>query len=140
MSQTRGWISLAVVCALATGPVLASGFSIYEQSAKASGRAGAWVARADDAAANWYNPAALVRLDGGFQVQFGINLIPSGKDSDFTVTDPYYRATVGQLPPATYSGVENLATPINLYFSHKVSDRIAWGVGVFGFMTSASLI
>jgi len=138
MTKTRVWIPLAVVCALAVGPVLASGFSIYEQSAKASGRAGAWVARADDAAANWYNPAGLVRLEEGFQVQFGINLIPIGKDSDFTVTDPFYMGLVGQLPPETYSGVENLATPINLYFSHKINDRIAWGVGVttpFGLIT-----
>jgi long-chain fatty acid transport protein len=138
MSKTRVWVPLAVVCALAVGPVLASGFSIYEQSAKASGRAGAWVARADDAAANWYNPAALVRLDDGFQVQFGVNLIPIGRDSDFTVTDPFYMGAIGQAPPATFSGVENLATPINLFFSHKVSDRIAWGVGVttpFGLIT-----
>ena len=54
---------IAVAAALfATVPAMASGFSIYEQSAKASGQAGAWVARADDAAANWYNPAALVKL------------------------------------------------------------------------------
>ena len=138
MSKTRVWIPLAVVCVLAVGPVLASGFSIYEQSAKASGRAGAWVARADDAAANWYNPAGLVRLDDGFQVQFGINIIPIGKSSDFTVTDPFYMGLIGQAPPETFSAVENLATPINLYFSHKVSDRIAWGVGIttpFGLIT-----
>jgi long-chain fatty acid transport protein len=138
MSKTSVWIPLAVVCVLAVGPVLGSGFSIYEQSAKASGRAGAWVARADDAAANWYNPAGLVRLDDGFQVQFGINVIPIGKDSDFTVTDPSYMFFVPEQPPTTYSGVENLATPINLYFSQKVNDRIAWGVGVttpFGLIT-----
>jgi long-chain fatty acid transport protein len=138
MSKTRVWIPLAVVCVLAAGPVLASGFSIYEQSAKASGRAGAWVARADDAAANWYNPAGLVRLDDGFQFQFGINMIPIGKDSDFTVTDPFYMGAIGQAPPATYSAVENLATPINLYFTQKVSDRIAWGIGIntpFGLIT-----
>jgi long-chain fatty acid transport protein len=128
----------AIIGALAAGPVLASGFSIYEQSAKASGRAGAWVARADDAAANWYNPAGLVRLDQGFQFQIGVNLIPIGSDTDFTVTDPYYMALVGQAPPATYSAVSNLATPFNLYFTQKVNDRIAWGIGVttpFGLIT-----
>ena len=88
MTKTSLWIPLVVVGLLAAGPSLASGFSIYEQSAKASGRAGAWVARADDPAANWYNPAGLVRLEEGFQFQFGINVIPIGKDSDFTVTDP----------------------------------------------------
>jgi long-chain fatty acid transport protein len=138
MSKTRVWIPLVIVCLLAVGPVAASGFSIYEQSAKASGRAGAWVARADDPAANWYNPAGLVRLEEGFQFQFGVNLIPIGTNSDFTVTDPFYMGAIGQLPPETYSGVENLATPINLYFTQKVNDRIAWGVGIntpFGLIT-----
>ena len=82
MSKRGLLLAAACVALVAAGPALASGFSIYEQSAKASGQAGAWVARADDAAANWYNPAALTRMDG-MQIQFGINLITVGSDSEF---------------------------------------------------------
>ena len=133
MSKTRVWVPLAVVCVLAAGPVLASGFSIYEQSAKASGRAGAWVARADDAAANWYNPASLVRLDG-MEVQFGANLITIGSDSELTSSDIRW----GLLQPTTFQTVSSTATPIHLYFSHKINDRMAWGIGIntpFGLLT-----
>jgi hypothetical protein len=47
-----------------TLPALASGFSVYEQSAKASGQAGDWVARAADAAARGYNPGVSATPEG----------------------------------------------------------------------------
>ena len=43
-------VILVAIALLAAAPAFASGFGFYEQSAKASGQAGAWVARADDAA------------------------------------------------------------------------------------------
>jgi long-chain fatty acid transport protein len=143
MKKLTIWsLSACLVVAVASVPALGSGFSIYEQSAKASGQAGAWVARADDAAANWYNPANLVRLDRGMQVQFGANLITIGSDTDFTIDDPYWEdwlliqaQQVPILPPTTQSGtkfnqVENNATPIHLYFTHNVNGKIAWGIGI----------
>lgn len=137
MSTRKRWGVALVLGTLVAGPALASGFSIFEQSAKASGQAGAWVARADDAASNWYNPAALLRQDG-MQFQIGTNLIPIGENTDFTVTDTTYLALVGMTPPQTYAAEGNLATPSHIYFSHKASDRIAWGVGLnnpFGLIT-----
>jgi long-chain fatty acid transport protein len=115
----------ACLLAVAAGPALASGFSIYEQSAKASGQAGAWIARADDAAANWYNPASLVRLDG-MEIQFGINAITIGSDTEFTSSDPMW----GLSEPTTFKTESSIATPIHLYFSHKINDRWAWGLGI----------
>jgi long-chain fatty acid transport protein len=120
--------------AATSGPVLASGFSIYEQSAKASAQAGAWVARADDAAANWYNPASLVRLEG-MEVQFGFNMITIGSDTTFTIDDPFWEGLSLALGAPVANGtefdaVQNDSFPPHLYFSHKINDRLAWGVGV----------
>jgi len=119
---------LAVVVALAAAPALASGFGFYEQGAKASAQSGAWVARADDASANWYNPAALVHLNGR-EVQFGFNYVQSGNDTHFTPA-----AT----PGTTFDAVANGVAPFHFYFSQKINDRVAWGIGLnnpFGLVT-----
>lgn len=135
------WMVALALGSLAFGPAMASGFSIFEHSAKASGQAGAWVARADDAAANWYNPAAL-RWQDGMQFQIGGNYIPIGDYTDFTVTDVAYLIPYsGSTSPRTFEAEPNRGTPIHLYFSHKVNDRIAWGVGLnnpYGLITEWS--
>ncbi|MEM7353016.1 MAG: outer membrane protein transport protein [Acidobacteriota bacterium] len=116
-------VALVILVSL-PGGLLAAGFGIYEQSAKASGLAGAWVARADDAAANWYNPAALVWLDGS-ELQFGTNIINTG-DSELTSSDPAF----GLFQPTTFEQESNLATPSHLYYRHKINNNLAFGVGV----------
>ena len=111
----------------------ASGFSIFEQGAKASGVAGAFVASANDASANWYNPANLVWMDGT-QFQFGGNLITAGGDTELTVLDPSF----GVFQPTTFEPESSIETPIHLYYTKKVSSNIAWGVGIttpFGLVT-----
>ena len=135
---------IAVAAALlATVPAMASGFSIFEQSAKASGQAGAWVARADDAAANWYNPAALVKLEGT-QVQFGFNYIDIGGDTSFTLgNDAVAIGTAGLLgvtvtPGQVFESESNLALPSHLYFTGHLNEKWAFGVGMtvpFGLVT-----
>jgi len=45
-------------------------FTVFNQGARAAGMANAFVARASDPSAVWYNPAALARLDG-FQIAAG---------------------------------------------------------------------
>jgi long-chain fatty acid transport protein len=111
---------LAVIVVLAAAPAFASGFGFYEQGAKASGQAGAWVARADDASANWYNPAALVNLTGR-EVQFGFNYLQPGSDTQFSPT---------AAPGVSIDAVGNGTAPSHFYFSQKINDRIAWGVGL----------
>jgi long-chain fatty acid transport protein len=125
MSKCGIWIMAACLLVLSATPVLASGFSIYEQSAKASGQAGAWVARADDAAANWYNPAAMVHLDG-MQVQFGLNLITVGSDTELNSSDIEW----GLIEPAEFETDRDDATPLHFYFAQKINDKLAWGVGL----------
>ncbi len=119
-------------------PAFASGFQIFEHSAKASAQAGAWAARADDAAANWYNPAAMVWNDG-LQLQFGLNYITIGSDTTFTAGTPTLQnPNFGAPAGASFKAKQTDATPIHLYFTQKVNDRIAWGIGVnnpFGLIT-----
>ena len=111
---------LAVIVELAAAPAFASGYGFYQQGAKASGQAGAWVARADDASANWYNPAALVHLTGR-EVQFGVNYFEPGNDTQFSPTGA---------PGVSIDAVSNRASPVHFYFSQKINDRVAWGVGL----------
>jgi len=65
--------AIAFVLLLLPAPALAGGYGIAEQSATAGGTAGAATARADDAGAAWYNPAALVD-GGGWRVGAGVVL------------------------------------------------------------------
>jgi long-chain fatty acid transport protein len=125
MRKSGIWIMAACLIAVTASPVLASGFSIYEQSGKASAQAGAWVARSDDAAANWYNPAALVHLEGK-QVQFGMNMITVGSDTELSSSDIEW----GLPMEMTFETDGEVATPLHFYYSHKVNDRFAWGVGL----------
>ncbi len=63
--------SLAVLATSA--PALAGGFEYNENGSRALGRAGAFVARADDPMAIHYNPAGLVTF-GGHQLLLSMNL------------------------------------------------------------------
>ena len=116
----RSLLISAVIVVSAAAPAFASGFGFYEQGAKASGQAGAWVARADDASANWYNPAALVNLTGR-EAQFGFNYLQPGSDTQFSPAAS---------PGVSIDAVSNGVTPAHFYFSQKINDRVAWGVGL----------
>lgn len=125
MKKHLAALAAAILALLVALPVQASGFSLYEQSAKASGQAGAWVARADDAAANWYNPAALAHLEGA-QVQFGVNYIDVGSEASFVIDDELFPSLRG----TRYDSESSKAFPSHLYWTQKIGDRIALGVGV----------
>ena len=122
------------ILGLGSSAVFGSGFAIPEQSAKASGLAGAWVAGVDDAAANWYNPAALVWLDES-EVQFGFNAITAGGGTTFNVVDPAF----GIFESTSFEPDASIETPIHLYYAAKLGDRGAWGIGIttpFGLVTN----
>jgi long-chain fatty acid transport protein len=132
-------LTAVAVVALAVSPTLGSGFSIYEQDAKASAMAGAFHARADNAAANWYNPAAMVRQQDSFSV--GINAITIGHDSTFTSRDPALQAGFGVQPGTEFDADSNVATPPHLYYVQRAGERVAWGFGIttpFGLITEWS--
>ena len=93
-------------------------FTIFNQGARAAGMANAFVARASDPSAVWYNPAGLARLEG-FQIYAGGELIRTGGRSYFSV---YRNATLTADPM-------NRILP-NFYLSGKLSDRIGFGLSV----------
>lgn len=122
MRQFKVWIVAVAMVVAGVVPAFASGFSVYEQSTKASGLAGAWVAQADDPAANWYNPAALVRLNGT-QAGLGVNFITIGIDTTLTANDPVWGT-------GKFDTKQNNVTPAHVYWSQQINDRLYFGFGL----------
>jgi long-chain fatty acid transport protein len=107
----------------------ASGFSIYEQGGRAMGFAGAYTAVTDDPSAIFYNGAALAFLEGK-QLYAGATLVMP--QSTFLGAAPFPGAGVRESQQ-----VGTLPVPA-IYFSHRVSPRFAWGIGLdvpFGLKT-----
>ncbi len=135
-SQMKGALVGAVALTLSASSAFASGFNIYEQGAKASALAGAYVAQANDASANWYNPAALVWLEGS-EFEIGTNLITAGKETEFTSNDLAF----GIRNKTTFEPESSIETPSHLYYTRKVNPNIAFGIGInnpFGLVTEWS--
>jgi long-chain fatty acid transport protein len=103
---------------LAGGPALGSGYSVYEQGAKASAQAGAFAARADDPSAIFYNPAGLTELRG-WQVMIGTSAIGLG---DTRFESP----SLGD-----DDMIDNTLFPSHLYLTHRAGGRISWGIGLY---------
>jgi long-chain fatty acid transport protein len=107
---------LLAVVALLPVAVQASGTAIYEQGSKASAQAGAFVARADDATALFYNPAGIAFLKG---MHFSFNLTYINADVK------YESPTLGSFTDSA----KNFFIP-GVYFTQTINDRIAWGFSV----------
>ncbi|HPQ39263.1 MAG TPA: outer membrane protein transport protein [bacterium] len=93
-----------------------AGFSIYEQGATATGMAGAFAAKADDATAVFYNPAGIAQLEGT-HLSIGVSLIPTSAE----MTDPYGMEWEAES--------QEFLVP-NLYLTHALSEKWDIGVGV----------
>jgi len=127
--MSRGKVILSVPCALllgAGGAAFGSGYSIYEQGAKAMAMAGAFSARADDPSALFFNPAGITQLQG-IQIYGGTTAIfLDGSSFDSTASGK------------TFDQVNMIAWPSALYYTQKLNESVAWGLGVtspFGLKT-----
>jgi long-chain fatty acid transport protein len=107
----------------------ASGFSIYEQGGRSMGFAGAATAVTDDPSAIFFNAAGIAFLEGKQLYAGGTLVMPQ---STFSGANPFPGLGVQESQK-----VGTLPVPA-LYFSHRVSPRFAWGIGLdvpFGLKT-----
>ncbi len=106
--------------------VYGSGFSIYEQGAKATAMGGAFIAMSNDVTAVFYNPAGITSLKG-LQLGLGATIImpefsfqgPTNVDANL-----YTKAKKQIFPPTHF------------YITYGVTDRLTAG---FGFYTMFGL-
>jgi long-chain fatty acid transport protein len=121
MRVQRFMQACALAVLLAPAVVRASGYAIYEQGAAALGMAGAYVASAHDATAQFYNPAAMTRLEGK-QLSVGASWL--SKLTSFSGVAPY----------PGFGVTEKMKTgnffPPNVYFTSHLNEKWAWGVGI----------
>jgi len=122
MKPLHSAIAAALAAAiLAPGLARGAGYGIYEQGAAALGMAGAQTASVHDASAAFYNPAALVRLDGK-QLYLGGTWLNT--NNSFAGIDPYPGFGVSEEMEAG-----NFFPP-TLYWTNHFAKRWAYGVSV----------
>ena len=108
-------------CLTATA-AFGAGFSIFEQGAKASGMAGAFVATADDPSAMFYNPAGLAGQP--LSVLAGATFINFSNEFNGDPNSEYTSGSSGKFDRHTF-------VPPNMYGVIPVGDRLTLGVAVF---------
>lgn len=118
---------IALLGALSTSLVQASGYHFGSQSASAQGTANANAAEAADASVQFYNPAGLTLLDGT-QASGVLNIVlPKGRFTDAGSFTQFGLSTRGGAPG---DFVEPAAVP-HAYLSHRLSERLSAGLGFF---------
>ena len=121
MNTTRMARALLLAVLLAPATALAAGYSIYEQGAAALGMAGAYAASAHDATAQFYNPAALVRLKGK-QLSLGGTWLRTS--TSFAGVAPYPGFGISEeMKGGSFF-------PPTVYWSNHLGEKWAYGVGV----------
>ncbi|MBN1296328.1 outer membrane protein transport protein [bacterium] len=106
-----------ILIIVANFSVHGAGFSVYEQGATATGMAGAFAAKADDATAVFYNPAGISQLEGT-HLSVGLTWIPPETE----MTDPY---------GGTWETESQDFLVPNLYLTHGFNDTVAIGLGIY---------
>jgi long-chain fatty acid transport protein len=127
-SRTRVLISALMI--LACGTALGSGFSIFEQGAKATGMGGAFAATADDPSAIFYNVAGIAQ-QRHMAFYSGGTLINFTNEFRGDPNDPFASGTTGHYDRHTF-------IPPNAYAIVPIGSSLTFGIGVtapFGLRT-----
>jgi len=118
MKQIKNIKQAAVVCMVTTTismPAFASGYMIPEQGTKAMGMSNAFSAIADDASANWFNPAGLSFQDNNVSIN-GVFVAPVNEFE-----------TGGQ----TYSAKKATHFIPQVYIRYGADDsKLSYGLGI----------
>jgi long-chain fatty acid transport protein len=85
--KTLGALALGVIAVAPAGPAFAAGFSIYEQSAKATGMADAVIAQSDDPSVIYFNPGGMAFFTKAAG-SVGVTYITETR-ANFTGADPF---------------------------------------------------
>jgi len=120
-SRGARWLATAVLAGASTATLATNGYFSHAYGTKSEGVAGAGIAYSQDSLVIAINPAGLVAVDGGF-------------DIDVTAFQPDRGATLVQGGTSTsYSGNDTKAFLIPaLGYSRHVGDRLAVGVALYG--------
>jgi long-chain fatty acid transport protein len=114
-------VAACVAAVLTPCLALGAGYGIYEQGASTLGMAGAATASVHDASANFFNPAAIVRLEGK-QMSLGTSWLSTR--TSFAGVEPY----------PGFGVTEEMKTgnffPFNAYWTNHLNKDFAYGVGV----------
>jgi long-chain fatty acid transport protein len=98
--------------------VLGSGFAIYTQGASSLGQAAATIAHTEDPSTIFYNPALINQLDGT-QIMVGTTLMFPNRE--FT----------SDLTRRTFETEDDVFFPSTIFVTHKFSDKLSGGFGIF---------
>ncbi|HVG25936.1 MAG TPA: outer membrane protein transport protein [Thermoanaerobaculia bacterium] len=112
-----------MVCVVTGASAFGAGFSIFEQGAKASGMAGAYVATADDPSAIFYNPAGIAQ-QRELSVLAGATFINFTNEFTGDPNSEYTSGTTGQYARHTF-------VPPNVYATLPIGSNLTVGVGTF---------
>jgi long-chain fatty acid transport protein len=126
MSRNQlNWKAVGVILgllSLSTGPVLAAGFSIFEQGSKAMGLGGAFTAQADDASAIFFNVGGIAfQKERAFQL--GATYITT-ETADYKGLPPY--------PGSGVNGEQKKLSklPVHFYWVEPINDSWTFGLGL----------
>jgi len=114
---------MTLMACLLSATAFGAGFSIFEQGAKATGMAGAFVATADDPSAIFYNPAGIAN-QRHLSVLGGATFISFSNEFVGDPTSPVTSGVEGKYNRHTF-------VPPNLYVVVPIGNNLSFGLGVF---------
>ena len=120
-SLTRTLLTIGSLAISASA--FAAGFSIFEQGAKATGMAGAFVATADDPSAIFYNPAGIAQ-QRDLSVLAGATFINFTNEFTGDFNSVYTAGTEGKYDRHTF-------VPPNAYGIVPIGSNLTVGIGAF---------
>ena len=117
------FILIITLAAFASSAAFGAGFSIFEQGAKASAMAGAFVATADDPSAIFYNPAGIAQ-QRQLSAYAGATFINFTNEFNGDPNDEFTSGTSGKYDRHTF-------VPPNAYAIVPIGENITVGFGAF---------